>query len=55
MSDPYLGFIVAAYSVAAAVVAAMIGGIWLDRRLLQRKLDRLAERAANGEAEARRA
>jgi len=42
MSDiPHLGFIVAAYLVAAATIVAMTGAILLDYRRLSRALDRL--------------
>jgi heme exporter protein CcmD len=42
MSDiPHLGFIVAAFAVAAAAIAAMIGSIWLDYRDVTAKLARL--------------
>ena len=42
MSDiPHLGFIFAAFAVAAAAIAAMIGSIWLDYRDVTTKLARL--------------
>jgi heme exporter protein CcmD len=41
---PHLGYIVAAFAVAAVVVAAMIGAIWLDYRDLTGKLARLENR-----------
>jgi heme exporter protein CcmD len=42
MSDiPHLGFIVAAYLVAAAAILAMIGAVLFDYRSLSRALDRL--------------
>jgi hypothetical protein len=34
MSDPHIGFVVAAYCVAAAVIAAMVGGVVIDYRRL---------------------
>ena len=36
-----LGYIIAAYLVAAVVLAAMVGTILLDYRRLRRSLDRL--------------
>lgn len=36
--DPHTGFIVAAYAVAAAVIATMIVAILLDYRSLKRQL-----------------
>jgi heme exporter protein CcmD len=41
---PHLGFIVAAFAVTGAVVAAMIAAIWLDYRDLLAKLARLENR-----------
>ena len=38
---PHLGFIVAAYAVAAVAIAAMIAVVWLDYRDLTAKLARL--------------
>jgi len=47
MSDiPHLGFIVAAFAVAAVAIAAMIGSIWLDYRDVTAKLARLERRDA---------
>ncbi len=40
---PHLGFIVAAYAIAAIGVAAMIAAVWLDYRDLQAKLARLGD------------
>lgn len=39
MSDPHIGFIVAAYCIAAAVIAAMVGGVVIDYRRLSAHLD----------------
>lgn len=39
MADPHLGFVVAAYTVAAVVIAAMIGSVVLDYRRLSAALD----------------
>ena len=38
MSDPHIGFIVAAYAVAALTIAAMIGWVILDARRLRAQL-----------------
>jgi heme exporter protein CcmD len=40
MGDPHSGFIIAAYAVAAATIAAMIGWVVLDFRRLNAELDR---------------
>ena len=40
MADPHIGFIIAAYAVAAAVLAAMIGAVVLDYRRLSAELDK---------------
>ncbi len=42
--DPHTGFIIAAYGVAGAVVAAMVLAIVLDHRGLKRDLKRLGGR-----------
>ena len=42
MSDPHIGFVFAAYCVAAAVIAAMIGGVVIDYRRLSAHLDEAA-------------
>ena len=34
MSDPHIGFVIAAYAVAAAVIAVMIGAVVFDYRRL---------------------
>ncbi len=39
MSDPHIGFVIAAYSVAAVVIAAMIGSVLIDYRRLGVHLD----------------
>ena len=40
MGDPHIGFIVAAYAVAAATIGAMIGWVVLDFRRLSTQLAR---------------
>jgi heme exporter protein CcmD len=47
MGDPHIGFIVAAYAVAAATIAAMIGWVLLDARRLKGELAQ-ATRALDG-------
>ena len=42
MADPYIGFVIAAYAVAAATIAAMIGAVVLDGRRLNAELDAAA-------------
>ena len=39
MADPHIVFVIAAYCLAAAVIAGMIGGIVLDHRRLSASLD----------------
>jgi heme exporter protein CcmD len=39
MSDSHIGFIIAAYAVAAATLGAMIGWVLLDSRRLRAQLD----------------
>ncbi len=39
MSDPHIDFVIAAYAVAAAVIAVMIGAIVFDYRRLGAHLD----------------
>jgi heme exporter protein CcmD len=34
MADPHIGFVIAAYSIAAVVLATMIGAVVLDYRRL---------------------
>jgi heme exporter protein CcmD len=52
MSDPHIGFVIAAYSVAAVVIAAMIGSVVIDYRRLSAHLDKAtrALEAARGGA-----
>ncbi len=38
-ADPHIGFVIAAYAVAAAVIAAMIGSVLVDHRRLSAQLD----------------
>ena len=40
MADPHVGFVVAAYAVAAAAIAAMIAHVVFDYRALSATLDR---------------
>ena len=40
MGDPHFGFIVAAYAVAAAAIALMIGSVVFDYRRLSDELER---------------
>ena len=47
MGDPHVGFIVAAYAVAAATIGAMTGWVVLDFRNLRAELAR-ATRALDG-------
>ncbi len=47
MGDPHIGFIVAAYAVAAVTIGAMIGWVVLDFRRLNTQLDQ-ATRALDG-------
>ena len=47
MGDPHIGFIIAAYAVAAATIAAMIAWVVLDSRRLTAELNR-ATRALDG-------
>jgi heme exporter protein CcmD len=47
MSDSHIGFIIAAYAVAAATISAMIGWVVLDSRRLRAQLD-AATRALDG-------
>jgi len=49
LSDPHIGFVIAAYSVAAIVIAAMIGSVVFDYRRLSAHFD-----AANRALEAAR-
>lgn len=56
MSDPHIGFVIAAYCVAAVVIAAMIGSVLFDYRRLSADLDSAtrALEAARGSAKDRR-
>ena len=47
MGDPHIGFIVAAYAVAALTIGAMIGWVIVDGRRLTAELAR-ATRALDG-------
>jgi heme exporter protein CcmD len=47
MGDPHIGFIVAAYAVAALTIVAMIGWVILDARRLRAQLA-AATRALDG-------
>ena len=56
MADPHIGFIVAAYAVAAAVLGAMIGYVVFDYRRLSAELNeatRALEAARGGAADRR--
>ncbi|HKN28808.1 MAG TPA: heme exporter protein CcmD [Roseiarcus sp.] len=56
MSDPHTGFVIAAYAVAAAVIAAMIGAVVFDYRRLSVHLDeatRALEAARGGRSKDR--
>ena len=52
MADPHIGFVVAAYAVAAATIAAMIGAVVMDGRRLEAQMERAARalEAARGGA-----
>ena len=52
MADPHIGFVVAAYAVAAATIVAMIGAVVLDGRRLNAQMDAAARalEAARGGA-----
>jgi heme exporter protein CcmD len=57
MADPHIGFVVAAYAVAAATIGAMIAYVLLDYRRLTTHLDevtRALETARRGAKNARR-
>jgi heme exporter protein CcmD len=47
-NDPYFGFILAAYLIGFAIIAAMIVAINLDYRNLKRRLAQLSARAGRG-------
>jgi hypothetical protein len=42
MADPHIGFVIAAYAVAATTIAAMIGAVVLDGRRLNAQMDAAA-------------
>jgi heme exporter protein CcmD len=42
MADPHIGFVIAAYAVAAATIAAMVGAVVLDGRRLEAQMERAA-------------
>jgi heme exporter protein CcmD len=42
MADPHIGFVIAAYAVAAATIAAMIGTVVMDGRRLNVQIDEAA-------------
>ena len=58
MADPHIGFVVAAYAVAAVVIAAMIGSVLFDYRRLSAHFDKatraLESARARREGRARR-
>jgi heme exporter protein CcmD len=47
MADPHIGFVIAAYSIAAVVLAVMTGSVVLDYRRLSAELNK-ATRALDG-------
>jgi heme exporter protein CcmD len=53
MADPHIGFVVAAYCVAAVVLAAMIGSVVLDYRRLSGDLDKAMRRLEDARGGAR--
>jgi heme exporter protein CcmD len=57
MADPHIGFVVAAYAVAAATIAVMIGAVVLDGRRLDAQMEKAAralEAARGGSRDAER-
>jgi heme exporter protein CcmD len=56
LSDPHIGFVIAAYCVAAVVIAAMIGSVAFDYRRLTAHLEEAnrALEAARGLRDRRR-
>jgi heme exporter protein CcmD len=42
MADPHIGFVIAAYAVAAATIMGMIGAVVLDGRRLNAQMDAAA-------------
>ncbi|MGA7196342.1 heme exporter protein CcmD [Roseiarcus sp.] len=56
MADPHIGFVMAAYSIAAVVLAVMIGSVLLDYRRLSASLDKAThalDQARGGAGDAR--
>jgi heme exporter protein CcmD len=53
MADPHIGFVIAAYSVAAIVLAGMIGSVVLDYRRLSGDLDKATRRLEDARGPAR--
>jgi len=53
MADPHIGFVIAAYSVAAVVLAAMIGSVVVDYRRLSADLDSATRALDEARGEAR--
>ena len=49
MSDPHIGFVIAAYAIAAIVLIGMVIAVFADYRAQQRALARLESR--DGQAE----
>jgi heme exporter protein CcmD len=47
MSDPNLGFIIAAYAIGFIVIAGMIAAVLYDRMNLKRALAKLSRAGAN--------
>ncbi len=57
MSDPHIGFVIAAYSVATVVIVVMIGAVVLEYRRLNAHLDeatRALEAARSGAGDRKR-
>ena len=57
MADPHIGFVIAAYAVAAATIIGMIGAVVLDGRRLEGQMERTAralEAARGGSMDAAR-
>ncbi|HEX9168446.1 MAG TPA: heme exporter protein CcmD [Roseiarcus sp.] len=57
MADPHLGFVIAAYAVAAATIAAMIGAVVVDGLRLNAQMNEAAralEDARGGLKDAKR-
>ncbi|WP_020174415.1 heme exporter protein CcmD [Methyloferula stellata] len=51
MSDPHLGFIVAAYGLGFVVIAGMVAAILYDQKILKRALAKLPGRGEGGPEE----